>query len=29
MKIAITGVNGFVGSWLKKELEEHGNSIWS
>jgi nucleoside-diphosphate-sugar epimerase len=28
IKVAITGVNGFVGSWLKKELEEHGYDVY-
>jgi len=28
IKVAITGVSGFVGSWLKSELENHGYEVY-
>ena len=28
MKVAITGAGGFVGSWLTKELENHGYEVF-
>ena len=28
-KIAITGASGFVGSWLTKELEQHGYDVYT
>jgi nucleoside-diphosphate-sugar epimerase len=28
MKVAITGAGGFVGSWLAKELENHGYEVF-
>ena len=28
MRVAITGVEGFIGSWLKKDLEQNGHEVY-